>query len=93
MSGINTTVDVAVERYDISYSTVTTDSLSTCLGILVGGSKDGKPFCVLCHTSQIDEEDADDDMIDQLVYLLENVVLYLTTTLNISTFIIQQVFN
>jgi hypothetical protein len=77
-----TTVDIRMERYQISYSSIKTDSLSTCLGILLDGSIEEKPFCFLFHTSQIDERD-DDDPIDLLVYLLETLASYLKTDLNI----------
>jgi hypothetical protein len=48
-------VENDMEKHHISYSTVETDSLSTCLGVLLHGSIEEKPFCFILHTSKVDE--------------------------------------
>jgi len=64
------------------YSTVETDSLSTCLGVLLHESIREKPFCFMFHTSKVDEVE-DEDLNDLLVYLLEKLAFNLKQDLNI----------
>jgi hypothetical protein len=61
--------NVDFERHHISYSDIDTDSLSTCIGLLLDGSIGNQSFCFLSHSSKIDEY-KDDDLKYLLVRLL-----------------------
>jgi hypothetical protein len=80
-----------MEKHHISYSTVNTDSLSTCLAVLLHGTIKEKPFCFIFHTSKSDEaEDEDEDLNDLLLYLLEKLAENLKKDLEIQSLVSEE---
>ncbi|CAF1283461.1 unnamed protein product, partial [Rotaria sp. Silwood1] len=70
--------DVDMEKNQFSHLNVKTTALSTCIGLLLHGSIENQEFCVLSHSSKINEFDYDDDNIkDLLVYLIQNLKSYM----------------
>ncbi|CAF1285125.1 unnamed protein product [Rotaria sordida] len=70
--------NVDMEENQFNHSNVKTTALSTCIGLLLHGSIENQEFCVLSHSSKIDEFDYDDDNIkDLLVYLIQNLKSYM----------------
>ncbi|CAF3793218.1 unnamed protein product [Rotaria sp. Silwood1] len=63
-------VCVAMDRHAVSYGSIHTNSLSSCLCLLLDGIVDRKPFCFLLHSSR-SQESEDDALNDLLVHLLE----------------------
>ncbi len=71
-----------MEKHYVSYSTAETDSLSTCLAVLLHGTIREKPFYFILYTSKVDQVE-DEDFNDLLVYLLEKLAINLKQDLNI----------
>lgn len=80
----NDAIDIDMGEHHISYSYIETDSLSTCLGILIDGIIEDKKFCYLWHTPELDEEH-DDDICDLLIYLLKKIVDHLKEDLKMNS--------
>lgn len=77
--------DVDMEKDQFSYNDIKTKALSTYLGLLLDGSLvRNKEFCVLSHSSKIDEFD-DDDVKDLLVHLIRKLKTYMVHHITIQS--------
>jgi hypothetical protein len=71
-----------MDKYDISYTSIDTNSLSSCIGLLLHGHIDKEPFCLLSHISQHHEFNGD-DLYQILIDLLQDLLIKLRITLGI----------